>query len=648
MSELNKDFIYELQEVIRTKAQEYYEGNSTISDSEFDKLVEKLYELDPSNELLHTVGWGYDVSKNSKMKCDHLGNCVGISDKYFISENDNIYSSNTIFLGKFDGGSVELIYNNGVLVKALTRGNGAVGLDVTEKLKYIVPQSLSEPYTGNIVGEFLLPKMNSNKFESESIRNIPNGFLQRDRVKEWECKLFAFVPYKITKFKPNSLYSKLPETRIEVLDTIEELGFDNVADYLDSRTLGTEYTYLDLFNRLKYVQYTDDTAVEFLLDGLVLDSTSINVKKESNGYFEIEYLGEKAYKTRSDTAEVTITEISWNLTRTKRLVPVLHFDPVKLSGASVKRCTGHNFKSLHNSGIGVGSIVEVVRSGEVIPHILQVINPTELDYPKTCPVCGEDLRVSGADLVCTNPECESSNYNSVVHWIKVLGLVDNLGSSLIDKFIEFYDISSVDDIYTTLPYISEFYNAPGVGSSKVEVIKDMYRKLEEPKKLNHLLVALNLPNLSYESAYKIVSNTSLYDMIVNNDIDPLRLRAQLRRVKRVSSKAKEGLLNNIDLVKYYSDNYVKLLDPKVVEEHETELENNTQLLKIYVTGKLESFTNRDQLYKELSNKVVKENKISECDYFVTNKRPLSTRHYKDALTNNIPIISEQELLDLLN
>ena len=167
---------------IKEEAQNYYDGNQNISDAEFDQLVDQLRELDPNNSLLLSVGWGYDTSKNTNTKYPHLSSLNGLpkvkttDTKLFLDDPKYIRSA------KLDGGSVELQYKSGILMRALTRGDGINGVDCTNIVKYAqgVPNTLSLKYTGNIVGEFILSLNDAEGYvELGNQRNIPNGFLKR-------------------------------------------------------------------------------------------------------------------------------------------------------------------------------------------------------------------------------------------------------------------------------------------------------------------------------------------------------------------------------------------------------------------------------------------------------------------------------------
>lgn len=641
--------IIELVNRIKLYAQKYYSGENTISDSEFDRLTEELKDKDPNNELFSLVGWGYDVSLHHKIKVEHLGEAYGISSKIYVDKESVVPGlSNKVKTGKIDGGSVEVVYYKGKFMKAISRGNGKIGIDITHILKYNVPIELPFSYTGNFLGEYVLPDNNMTKEDSIAQRNIPNGFLMRNEVTAEECSRFIYVPYKINRFKP--LPELRTDSRISILEFIQDCGF-NTLSRIDEHSSNNS-PYENIIKILKTV-YGSDRIYQVPLDGIVTQSNKIVVSEpDKEGYCTIDYIDESAYKTVNDKAEVVIDRIEWNLTRLGRMIPKAVFDKIELSGAEVKQATAHNAQYIIDNELGAGSKIEVVRSGEVIPYISDILESRNLNIPEFCPECGSRLIMEGVHLVCNNKDCSAKSYESIKRWIKVLGDVDNLGSSMIDKLIEHFNIETVHDIYDDRFTFEELSKVEGFGKSKIQIVVNMFKKLLELKPVNHYLVALNIPGLSYETAYKLIEGTSLELMIINDSYNETKLIEEIHSVKGLSESVINNIRDSYNKIREYLP-YVRIIGfSKFYKSNNSasQVRSTTkdQLLKIYVTGKLNFFRNRNDLYSELSDKIIQESKITECDYFVTNKQPLNTKHYKEAINNKVKIITEEELLQILN
>lgn len=405
---ISEEDIRELEKKIIEYAERYYRGEAVVSDSQFDSLVENLRKYNPNSVVLKQVGWGYEV-KGEKIK-HPLVKVKGL-EKRRVQPLDKIDFCQ--ITPKFDGANVELIYIDGKLSKAITRGNGEYGQDVTRHLQYLVPQqiaSVDEMFSPNleviptifkqgmvsISGEFLLSRSSKESyFRSElAFRNIPAGFLNRKESTEEECKRFSFQPYRINAIKTrNKLDFESKElcclTNRFLLQEYLNLIFDTEVPCLDCAY--NEETYLtcyrendvgwdeDVPSKMSYQSalfYFDD--YDYFYDGVVVNSSEklriTETTTEDNQYLYVFNYDEVAYKIDNEYADVTIDSIDWNLTRTGKLVPVANFEGVALSGAIVSRATLHNAFIVERNKITPGTLVRIIRSGEVIPHIIGVLD----------------------------------------------------------------------------------------------------------------------------------------------------------------------------------------------------------------------------------------------------------------------------------
>lgn len=612
------DRLTELENLIIKNAENYYNGQDCISDDQFDSLIEELRAIDPQNKILHSVGWGYDVSKFSGVKCKHLNYLSGIANKPRV-DKESLLPSGSIKTPKLDGGSVELQYYRGVLLKGLTRGDGTYGLDCTSKLKYIVPNTLPVPYTGNIVGEYVISSQDLEGFsDSISQRNIPNGFLGRDWASEEDCKRFSFIAYKVGMSTSHKFTS-----RVGVLEFIRSLGFLTV-DYL----VGSIH-YREAIDRLKVIG-----GKTYLLDGIV--SSSEKIIQTEDGI--IIYPDELAYKTITGTATPLVKRIDWNLTRTGRMIPTVVTEQITLSGANINRFLAHNAEYVKTQGIDVGARLEVTRSGEVIPYILDIVEPVDPHLPTYCPACQSELEWSGVHLVCNNPDCSGQNYSRIYQWIKMLASVDNLGSMLIGALVEALEIDNIPDLYKNHD-LSVLESYEGVGHSKIQVVRNMFAELNSDHSLEAYLMAMNLTGLGHRSAKKICSGTNIYDEIKESYYSD-EFENQLLNLKGVNYPTKIALLKNwgrmLDLL-----TLVKIT-PQISEES-TELTEDNRI-KVCITGKLDSMT-KSKFYQAHSDSIV-ESSVKECDYLISNSDSGSDK-YKTAIKLGKRIVTESEFLRII-
>ena len=392
---MNSEIIKTLENKIKQFAESYYRGEAIITDAQFDSLVEELRKVDPDNTLLTKTGWGYEV-KGDKIK-HPLVSVHGLS-KERVQPSDVIKFQNVT--PKFDGANVELIYINGKFDKAISRGNGEYGQDITRHLKWLVPAELvQDGFSTNqqnnisvpiynvlrnsmvsISGEFLLSKTSKEKYYKDEMafRNIPAGFLNRKESTEEECKRFSFQPYRINAIKSNVkiahkvLFELTDRYLIQCILNVwfgTEIPCCNIDD-----DLAKEYGVFDNTTYKQLIDFFDE--FDFFYDGIVVNRSkrvSITPQPTDDGssLYVFKY-DEIAYKVNNDFADVIITSIDWNLTRTGKVVPVANFNAVELSGAMVSRATLHNAYMVEANQIQPGTLVRIIRSGEVIPYIMGI------------------------------------------------------------------------------------------------------------------------------------------------------------------------------------------------------------------------------------------------------------------------------------
>lgn len=609
---------------ITTEAQNYYSGNQMISDSEFDSLVSELRSTDPDNPILTTVGWGYDINKINQTKSNHLSSFTGLSkikttkDKLFRKSNEWVITA------KMDGGSVELQYLNGHLMKALTRGNGLVGIECSNKLMYSqgVPIDLNENYTGNIVGEYVLSQEDALGYTEDNQRNIPNGFLGRISADPDECSKYSFIAYRIS-YSSSHKFS----THREVLDKLASWNFIVVHEFTEE----DDHSFLETLNDLSRIN--DKT---YLLDGIVVNNNKL--LEDNHHYY---YPESVAYKIMTETATVKVTNVDWNFTRTGKYVPTVEFDPVHLSGADIQRASGFNYKYIKDYKMDVGSVLEITRSGEVIPYIYRVLKPsTKMTNPTKCKYCNETLVLSGKDLVCPNPDCTGKKENELWHFISVVGSVDNMGGTLLGNIIKAFNFTTIESIYQNDIDYSVLESMDGIGQSKIDTVKKCINKIRnESQCLEVYLVGLSIKGLGYSSAKKLADLPRFKEALLNESTPSANIINSIQSLGQVSYTSKRYVLDNWnelhELIQYFN-----ISDNKSVSS----TPSTTDLIKVCITGKLQ-FGTKKKFYTEYKDSIV-ESDISDCKYLVCNEDKNSNK-LKYAKDKGISIITEDQLVNMI-
>ena len=626
-----KKSLISLQRNIKEKAQQYYEGNPTISDSEFDELVDTLKKEDPNNEILKEVGWGYDVNKSGGNKHPHHFGIVGSLDKiHSISElNQRYYGKWLIIPEKLDGASCVAYYKDGNLVMALSRGNGEVGIDVTDKFlkitsKYDLSEIKNQMFTGAIRGEIVMSNESWEQYkglheDAKSPRNVATGLMMKNEVSE-DLQYIDFVTYKIhgyVGYKGVIFY----ET---ILDKLKEFGFpvcwyfEGFADSIDDDRMKEEFL-------TKPNKYPCDGFVIYPNDG-------ISVQEDGSVIYT-----NIAYKFKAHQKETKVVDIEWNLSPNNILVPVVVVEPVELSGAVVTRASGFNYENIIKNKIGKGSIISLNRSGEVIPCIQEVIKTSEdFNIPDICPVCGSTLVADGVNLVCKNTSCPNVEYSRLYKWVEVVGVRGILGvgptiiNDIIHYFEQIFNIKYVWDVYKIIKSgtvnIDFSYMFTPVTSEKV---KKILKNLTTPIEFYKVLIALNIQGLGDVNSKKLSS------IIYNNISNFSQLKSELDKVKGIGDYVFNILKFNSNIILRVMEDTVSIITPS----------SDYYKYQVTVTGSVS--VPRDTFKKVLeNNNILLSDNIKTSKYLITNNPDSGSSKLQKALKLGIPILTEKEFFEI--
>lgn len=628
--QVNEQMIKGLESDIRTLSQKYYEdGTSPVSDEEFDRLLLDLKVVDPKNPLLTVVGHGYDVNEDSTygVKVDHMYGVVGSLNKVhnWSELDDGLKNRLVVCLLKLDGISCVLYYKNSKLVRALTRGDGVVGIDITSKLKVIAPDLVNlslDGFTGAIRGELVMKFNDFDKFkirnpEAKNPRNSTAGLINKKQIDEEDLKCISFILYSIMASGNIGyvidyggvlyLLSQLHETvPYKLVNSLEEDSFDFQMSYIHSE-----------FQRSGIPD-----------DGLVLaDNTLVKERDEYHSEFMVSW-NSQAYKFPSDVKETSVKNVEWNLSKTGYLIPKVNFDDIQLAGTSVSYATAFNAKYVKDMNLHTGSVVKITKSGEIIPYILEVRNEDDKVYglPEVCPECGERLSWNGVHLQCTNDDCTGKLIWDVIWWIKSIAPADGLSDTLIQKFATKYNIHKIKDIYD-LPHMEA---SEGTGKQEALFIQSIEGCKNNKIDMATAIRACNVPRFGQKTC-KLCNE--FYDVIVDCLKDGFVSSQNKMKLKigNANLDAFTSNFNKILNVNYILQNVVK------VEEAEVEYQGD-----VCITGKLS--VKRKDFENELKsfgwNPVSSVKKSTK--FLITDNPSSGSSKNKSADKYGVPKISEGE------
>ena len=536
--------IDELVELLNRCNYEYYVLNSpkTLSDYEFDM---KMHELE---SLENETGVVYPYSPTQRVGSDLQSDFKDVKRERIMGSIENCYDKDELcewlkkFRGeemilepKFDGTSCSLIYENGILVEASTRGNGYVGSDITENVKTIrnIPLKLEnyEPYsdyhTIEIRGEVLLPKSELKRInaerESEGLQPFANERnAAAGSIKQLDPKVTAS---RHLIFKPYGLYDlDNVSTQEESLKIIESFGFD--APYIRTFVSSENNEVLELLDEFESNVLKN---MDFCMDGCVIKLNSIS-RQLDLGYTQKVPHWAKAFKFKQEQVSTKLKNIILQMGMSGQIGFVADLEPVEVDGTVISKATLNNIDFIRDMDIRIGQYLFISRGGGVIPRVDGVdyektlISGTDVidfDEPKVCPYCGGILTrkiEGGAHLYCTNPDCEEKAIQRLVHFCKKECMdIEGLSDKSIRKLYKF-GIKTWKDLITASSV--QLYGA-GLGVKMSEKIKSQIDYSVDSLGAERTLMSLGVPMIGKVTALKIMQkyNTlnSLITACLNDD-----------------------------------------------------------------------------------------------------------------------------------
>lgn len=457
--------IKELEDLIRYHNKVYTAGRPEITDAEYDDLIEALRDADPENEMLLEVGapsFGKKIKHEIPMGSLAKVKELPILNKWYVEHDDEV-----IWTEKIDGCSGELVFKDGKLVQASTRGNGLEGSDVTDNvLETDICKTTLKVRDCVVRGEFYIKKSFFQKnlaAMAANARNMVSGSIQLKNPKDIKGRGVSFKVFRV-------LNPRL-ETLERELIWAKDAGFDVVRSSDGKLTSQI----IDLYED----GYRD--SLDYDIDGLVVMVNS-TVIRDNYGLNGNNPKGAIAFKFKPETVAATVLDIEWSLGRSGRVTPVALLEPIKLAGSVIARCTLHNHREMRKLGIVPGCKVALRKGGDVIPDIEKKIAEPQgfsvppVFYPSKCPCCDSMLRDDGVTYHCDNIECGDKLLSGIIHYLKALDTKE-VGESIISQLIEAKKVKSVADLYRVKA--KDFVGLPGVGSRTVEIYMKVIDSIRE-------------------------------------------------------------------------------------------------------------------------------------------------------------------------
>lgn len=664
ITEQAKKTILDLSSLLNTASEAYYmQDNEIMSNYEYDKLYDELLWLeDKYNFVLEnspTRRVGYEV-KSSLKKETHEFKALSLDKTKDREELKNWLGDKLGHLGwKMDGLTVQLTYDNGKLEKAVTRGNGEIGENVTHNAKYFkgIPKEI--PFKGHTVirGEAYISYsqfelINSKLPDEEKYknpRNLASGSVRQLDAKESakrhvEFKAFTLVYAEDNPFLNGKNGKLLLDTYATRYRWMEEQGFDVVEYYIVDKD-----TILDTISKME----KQIPKNEFPSDGLVLSFNDVEygISLGMTGKFP---RGSIAFKWADETEETILKEIEWSASRTGLINPVAIFEPVEIEGTTVSRASIHNVSVMESLKLGKGDHITVYKANMIIPQIAENLTKSDLEKaPQNCPVCGGKTEIRESEnngqivktLYCTNPDCTAKHIGKFTHFVERDRMnIVGLSEATLEKLIDRGFIKEFSDIYHLSDYKDEIIQMDGQGEKSYKKLMESIEKSRNVK-LENLIAALGIPNVGRDAGKKIAKavkgNIDLFNQKLENG-DFL----DVEDIGEISNNSIKEWFQN----KKLRHEYDRLLTELHIQEPDSTENGNILTGKTFViTGTLNNFANRDAFIahiESLGGKV--SGSVSKKTTYLINNDKLSTSaKNKKANELGIKIISEEDFLSMI-
>ena len=636
--------IKELVAYLNYTTKMYDEGNPIISDQEWDDVYFELKKLEDTvgiilpNSPTQTINYEVVTALN---KVQHNHKMLSLAKTKDWNEFLEYFGAKDVIgMVKLDGLTCSLMYQDGKLISAETRGNGLVGEDILHNARVISSIPKQIPYKEDLVvdGEIICTNSDFKEFAEEyaNSRNFASGSIRLLDSSECAKRKLTFVVWNIV----SGLESE--NSFMERLTQVEDFGF-TVVPWVSSFDWDAKDFLVNQATKLGYP-----------IDGLVgrFDDIAFGMSLgETDHHSRAAY----AFKFYDETYSSTLKTIEWTMGRTGILTPVAVFSPIEIEGSVVERASLHNY-SIMTQLMGkpyVGQKVEVFKANMIIPQIADSdqADPSEerdwISIPQICPICGQNVEIVTSEtgienVVCVNPNCEGKLINRLDHFCGKKGLdIKGLSKATLEKLINWGWVNNLSDIFELKNHKDEWMRQSGFGERSVQNILNAIEAAKSPT-LDKFISSLGIPLIGNTVSKELIKHIKTYE--------EFRDKAQ----SHFNFSDFDGFAESKTLAIWnynFSEAdkiYLYLTIPEVKEE--TKTANSLDGITVVITGKLIHYKNRSalqQAIEKVGGKVV--SSVSKnTNYLINNDNTSTSTKNLTAKKLNVPIITEEEFISKFN
>lgn len=653
----------ELIPILSEASKAYYqESREVMSNFEYDRLYDELLKLEKETGTVFagspTQKVGYEILSELP-KEQHERPMLSLNKTKSVEELEEwLGDKNGLLSWKMDGLTVVLTYENGVLSKAVTRGNGEIGEVITANARTFINLPTAIVFKGRLVlrGEAVITYPDFERLNAaipdmdakyKNPRNLCSGSVRQLNSEITASRNVRFMAFALVQAESAEAADAageeeaLPDfhnSRKEQFLWLRRLGFETVEF--------VEVTVRTIGDAVKEFERQID-GYEVPSDGLVLlyDDIAYGQSLGRTAKFPRDSI---AFKWQDEVQETTLSYIEWSASRTGLINPVAVFEPVELEGTTVSRASVHNISIMESLELGIGDRITVYKANMIIPQIADNLTRSGVkDIPKICPVCGGATEIRNVNdvkaLYCTNPECQAKKIKSFDLFVSRDGLnIDGLSEMTLEKFIAHGFIREFDDIFHLDRHKEEIVSLEGFGEKSYENLTEAAARASHTT-LHRLIYGLGIAGIGLANA-KVLCRHFSYDLDAMRRAD----REELCAVDGIGPVLADAWVRFFENAGN-NEMLDRLLKDLTFEKEEQPAEQQLLAGKTFViTGSLEHFSNRKELQERIEALGGKAagSVSSKTDYLINNDVTSNSAKNKKARELGIPILSEDDFLKM--
>ncbi len=658
MEQVESRMAYLIDVLNKANVEYYVNDNPTLSDNEYDSLMDELIKLEEkypqlkqSNSPTTKVGNEVIAAFN---KVTHPTPMFSLADVFNEDEvrdfdakvRKEVSNPEYVCELKMDGLAVSLIYKDGKFVSAATRGNGVIGEDITHNVRTIkkLPLTLHKKVDLEVRGEIYMNKKVFNELNEkrkqenlnlfQNPRNAAAGSIRQLDSSITKERQLDIVLYHL----PNTTLKKHSET----IELLKECGLPTNPNNKICKNID---------EIMDYIHYWTEHRPElpYEIDGIVIKVNDLAMQK-TLGYTVKYPKWAVAYKFPAETVITRLDDIVCTVGRTGQITPNAVLEPIKVAGSTIRRATLHNYQYISDKDLRIGDYVYLHKAGDVIPEVVGPVRERRVNELEPyvmidkCPICGAKLEESASkiDLYCPNEHCPARKVNSLIHFISRGCMnIDGLGESIVEDFYNMGIIKDITDIYKLKDKKEELIELEGFGSKSVS---NLLISIENSKNnsLENLLNGLGINGIGAKTAKILAKKYETMDNLMNASSE------ELEQIKDIGSTLSNNISNYFDNPK----NRIlihELKDIGINMEYKGEkiIQDEAFTNKKFVLTGTISFLSRDELKKIIEDRggEVSGSVSKKTDVVIAGENPGSK--YDKAKALNIPIWDEVSLRNYL-